>query len=158
MSDISAYAVESVTVRLAPSQMENGTRRQHIAGLLRAMEYPTKAIRFEASKETAARDAEMDIAYAVVVPPRCPDWRVSPVTSNSNTYRENFGCATTVNLGAQLADPRDLEKGSGKMPIDTPTAIQALKNYKSGESDGTAASGDSTTSITPAGGSAIVEG
>lgn len=151
MQDVSPAAIESVKIRLAPSQMTNGNRQQNIAKLLRSMDYDTSALKFESSKETSAADAELDVSYAIVVPPHCPDWRTSPVTTNSNMPQANFACATTVNLGAMVADPRDLKKGSGKSSVDTQTAVKALQDYKNGVLPTSNSSG-STTSVTPSNG------
>jgi pilus biogenesis lipoprotein CpaD len=150
VSDISPEAVESVVVKLAPSQMSNKARQQHISKLLRGMGYSVKAIRFESSKDTTVREAALDITYAAVVNPRCPDWRVSPVTTYSNTTQPNFGCATTVNLGAMVVDPHDLEKGNGSTNVYTPTAVKAVQDYRSGDlvtsTSGTASSDSGSSS------------
>ena len=61
----------------------------------------------------------IDVRYAVVVPPNCPDWRTSPVTTYSNTMLAgNFKCASVVNLGMMVADPHDLVKGTGDVAPD----------------------------------------
>jgi len=132
LRDISPESVESVTVTLAPSQITNEERREHITKLLRYMGYPRKAIRFESVKGTRIREAHLDIAYASVVAPHCPDWRTSPVTTYSNTQNANFGCASTVNLGLMVADPRDLERGTGNVTPDAERNSAVIRNYRSG--------------------------
>ena len=41
----------------------------------------------------------------------CPDWSRSSREDFSNRTASNFGCADAVNFHAQLADPRDAERG-----------------------------------------------
>jgi pilus biogenesis lipoprotein CpaD len=144
--DISPEAVESVVVKLSPSQMNNEARRQHITKLLRVMGYKTRAIMFESSKETHVREAQLDISYASVVLPHCPDWRTSPVTTYSNTQQANFGCASAVNLGLQVADPRDLEQGSGDPTPDSERNSAVIRAYKTGTPSATTSSSSSSSS------------
>jgi pilus assembly protein CpaD len=130
---VSPMSTESVTVLLPKSQMNNSSRKQYVSKLLRSMGYPGKLIRFESSKEILAQHVGIDIAYASVVMPHCPDWRTSPVTTYSNTQQGNFGCATTVNLGQMVADPRDLIRGSGAVENDAERTSAVIRNYKSGK-------------------------
>jgi len=149
LRDISPEAVESVMVRIAPSQAANEERREHIIKLLRYMGYPRKVVHFESLKGTRAREAHLDIAYAAVVLPHCPDWRTSPYLTYSNTHNANFGCASTVNLGLMVADPRDLEKGTGNVTPDSERNSTVIRNYRSGIVAEPAAS--SSTGTTEAG-------
>ena len=144
ISDARPEAVESIRVGLAPSQMGNDMRKEHIAKLLRGMGYHRKFVHFESTPGTAANAAEVDIAYAAVVLPHCPDWRKSPVTTFSNTPQPNFGCASTVNLGLMVADPRDLEKGTGENAPNAERNSIVIHNYKSGQ-DLTSSTGGSST-------------
>ena len=70
---------------------------------------------------------------AAVVLPDCPDWRMSPVTTYSNTHQANFGCATTVNLGLMVADPHDLVRGTGAAGMDTQRNSQVISDYRAGK-------------------------
>jgi pilus biogenesis lipoprotein CpaD len=134
VQDIFPEAVESVIVKLAPSQMANEERRQHIIKLLRGQGYEGKVIHFEAAKETHVREAQLDISYAAVVTPHCPDWRTSPITTFSNTTQGNIGCSSVVNLGLQVANPRDLEKGNGMITPDAERNALVIHTYKTGGS------------------------
>jgi hypothetical protein len=68
----------------------------------------------------------------LISPPNCPDWRMSPVTTYSNTKQANIGCATVTNLGLMLEDPRDLERGSsgGHVPADPQRSSDAIRIYR----------------------------
>ena len=99
-------------------------------------------------------DVQVNVAYAVVVPPDCPDWRTSPVTTYSNTMQGNFQCSQVVNTGLMVADPHDLVRGTGDVQNDTEVPVKAIENYQagivptasSGSSSGTSTSGSATAS------------
>ncbi len=156
LNDVSPTAVESVQVQFHPSQMSNQKRREHLAKLLRAMGYDRNAILFEPSGLLARDEARIDVSYAAVDAPHCPDWRTSPVTTYSNTMQGNFGCATTVNHGLMVADPRELERGSGEWLFETDRAAQVVRDYRGGKDFGansastSASGGDSAASPTEA--------
>ncbi len=125
LSDVSPSAVESVQIQLHPSQMHNEARKQHLIKILRSRGYAKKDILFEPMPSLDVNGARIDVSYAAYVMPHCPDWRTSPVTNYSNMMNpSNFNCAHRVNLGLQVADPRDLEYGAGD---DTPNAQRAAK-------------------------------
>lgn len=69
-----------------------------------------------------------------LISPNCPDWKMSPVTTYSNTKQGNIGCATVTNLGLMLEDPRDLERGaSGGVVTPDPTrSADAIEKYRMG--------------------------
>jgi pilus biogenesis lipoprotein CpaD len=110
---ISPEAVETVQVQMHPAQMRNEERKKYIGKLLRSMGFAKRAIIFEPSENVDRNDVKLDIGYASVVSPRCPDWRTSSVTTYSNTQQGGFGCANVTNAGLMVADPRDLERGTG---------------------------------------------
>lgn len=130
--DVAPEAVESIRVTLALAQKDNQERKDYIGRLLRGHGYSRRAIVFETSDAVSADEADLDISYASVVLPHCPDWRTSPVTTYSNERQANFGCATTVNLGLQVANPRDLEKGVGSFDRDTERTATVIKDYRTG--------------------------
>jgi pilus biogenesis lipoprotein CpaD len=149
--DATPTATESVTVSLAPAQMGNDKRKEHISKLLRSMGYARKQITFEAAKDTKNNTAEVDVTYAEVVSPHCPDWRTSPVTTYSNSQQGgNIGCASVVNLGRMVADPHDLVKGVGEVSPDSARNAAVISGYKKGVDLGTG-SGSSSSSTGNAG-------
>lgn len=66
----------------------------------------------------------------IVVPPNCPDWS-KPMTSDyGNTPMSNFGCSTTANLGAMIADPSELIQGRQPGPVDAENSALAVRRYR----------------------------
>jgi pilus assembly protein CpaD len=69
----------------------------------------------------------------VVTAPNCPDWRKPADADRGNTTLSNHGCATVSNLGAMVANPRDLVRGRKMGPADGDAAALGIKRYKAGE-------------------------
>lgn len=130
LQGISPPAVDSITVRLAKADMKNGARKAYLAAQLRRMGY-RKHLTFEPTSSLARGDADIDVAYLAVIPPDCPDWRTSPVTSYSNTWQGNFHCAQEVNTGLMVADPHDLVKGSDAVTPDSDRDAKVIEDYRS---------------------------
>lgn len=149
---ISPMAAESVQIQLHPSQMKNEKRRDHLSRMMRSMGYSGRVIMFEPSETLEKNDAQINIAYASAVAPHCPDWRMSPVTTYSNTTQANIGCSTVKNIGLMAADPRDLVKGSGGPTPDSSGSVRVIQNYRAGTLPAESSSdGSSTTSAGTAG-------
>ena len=53
--------------------------------------------------------------------------------TRSNTTYANFGCALNANLAAQIADPRDIERGSPPTWPDAVRKSEILTKYRKGE-------------------------
>ena len=70
--------------------------------------------------------------FRVTPPADCPDWSKSSFYDFHNTVHSNFGCATTVNLGAQIANPRDLLTGQTYRPHDSSVSARAVDAYHTG--------------------------
>lgn len=131
LAGVEPMAAESVRVSLSPLQMQNPARKEYISKLLRSMGYARKIIHFDPSDAVPSGEADIDITYAVVVSPKCPDWRTSPTTTNSN-FDHHLGCSAVTNLGLQVADPHDLASGSGDNTPDTARTTKVISDYKSG--------------------------
>lgn len=80
------------------------------------------------------REVTVTVDFRTVMPPpTCPDWtqrsdRVFDARSSSN-----LGCATTTNLGAQVADPADMLLGNGDVSKPSIEPVQAIERYYNGE-------------------------
>ena len=129
---ISPPAVDAILIRLAPDDKYNQARKDALAHMLSKMGYG-KAIRFEPSASVKRGTAWIDVAYLAVAVPDCPDWRMSPVTSHSNTTQGNFRCAEATNIGLMIADPHDLVRGTGDVTIDTERSSKGIQDYNSGK-------------------------
>jgi len=77
--------------------------------------------------------ARVVITRHVVNPPRCPDWRKPAYPDYKNTASSNFGCATATNLGAMVANPRDLVEGQEFKGPDAEKAADAVRRYQRDE-------------------------
>lgn len=73
------------------------------------------------------------VRRSVVVLPGCPDWSDKPGDTRNNTVSRNWGCATAVNLGLMVAEPRDLVAGRDLSPADGDAAVLGIQRYRAGE-------------------------
>lgn len=146
LNGISPMAADNVMVQLSARDASRDERKRHLIAVLRSMGYGRDKIVFESSDAMSAGDARVDVQYAVVIPPNCPDWRTSPVTTYSNSKQGNFGCASTVNLGAMVADPQDLVRGHATVTPDTQRSSKVVELYHGGQLSAAPAAGGASTS------------
>lgn len=153
----SMLAVQEIMVDMSANDSWHMSSRQtNISKMLKFMGYHGNNIRFQVSQSVPNNNAVIHMTYAEVVSPRCPDWRKSPSNNYSNSSHANFGCATEVNLGHMVADPRDLIRGTGELPpVLSERGDKILRDYYSGaasEDDGGGeGSDDNTTNVEPSG-------
>lgn len=69
----------------------------------------------------------------VVRLPACPDWTASVWDNYDNQPHSNWGCATAVNLGLMVANPRDLIEGRAAPVADGELQALAIERYRRGE-------------------------
>ena len=134
LNGISPMAADNVMVQLSSRDANKAERKRHLIAVLRSLGYGRDKIVVESSDAMSVGDARVDVQYAVVIPPNCPDWRTSPVTTYSNSKQGNFGCASTVNLGAMVADPQDLVRGHATVTPDTQRSSKVVELYHGGQS------------------------
>lgn len=77
----------------------------------------------------------------------CGTWGDNFNPSHDRTDYYNFGCATQSNLGAMLADPRDLVRPRGVGYPDAGRRAEVLARYRRGEVTATTASEDRQAAI-----------
>ncbi|MFO0390024.1 MAG: CpaD family pilus assembly lipoprotein [Alphaproteobacteria bacterium] len=152
LAQISVSAIDSVEIQVHPNQLRNLSRNEQLRKMLTKAGIKKTMITYVAAEDVSPSEANILIAHAAVVSPRCPDWRSASVTSYSNArYTGNISCATRTNLGLMVADPHDLVEGSGNERPDTNSATKAIQNYRSSQSssaestDGAESAGASTT-------------
>jgi pilus assembly protein CpaD len=75
----------------------------------------------------------IEVGRYVVTPPSCPNWSKPPIYDPQNTVSSNFGCATQVNFGLMVAEPRDLLVGRTPGPVDADPALLPMQRYRAGE-------------------------
>lgn len=129
----SMMAVDSVYIELPKAQMSNGARREALARMMKYLGYSGGDVRFQPSDALEREQAVIHLNYADAVLPDCPDWRKASSHNYSNTPHANFGCATETNLGLMVADPRDLERGTGDLPPASSERMErSLREWHSG--------------------------
>lgn len=129
LKNINPSAVEAITLQAGSKMAYKKQRVQHIKKLLGKYNLPVKVITQE---KISANKIVVDITHAVVVAPDCPDWKKSPVTTYSNMTPANFACASTVNLGLMVDNPRDLVRGQDSREHRAERSAKVLSDYHSG--------------------------
>ncbi len=131
--DRSLLSLQSVQIQLAPGDMNNAPRRASLVKMLKYMGYSGHDVRFEPSDLVVRDQALLSMTFATVVSPDCPDWRKSSSNNFSNSTSANMGCATEVNLGQMVADPRDLMRGTGELPpVSSQRGDTVIRQYRTG--------------------------
>lgn len=67
--------------------------------------------------------------------PQCGGWR-NLSHSNDNRPYDNFGCAVTANLAAQVANPEDLVSPRDQQPVEAASRETMYDKYRKGEATG----------------------
>lgn len=102
---------------------------------------------------TGARSAPLIISYRTynAVVPNCPDISNFDVAwTGSNLALPSLGCATAVNLAAQIADPSDLVGHQRMDPADTGRRQIVFSKYRNGEKTSATRNGDASGAISQA--------
>ena len=86
----------------------------------------------------SAQDQAPDIVTVNVVSYRAhhldcnQTWDNVTATGGNQPY-QNFGCAVTANLAAQIADPRDIDHAQALQPADDSRRADVLDKYRQGK-------------------------
>ena len=139
LSQASPPAAKGIVVTSPGTAPIDTARQEHVRRLIKSFGYTTP-IALETSYEQESGTIGVKLDYLAVIAPDCPDWKMSPVTTYSNTTHTNFGCAATVNLGLMVADPHDLVYGKGEATSRTERAAKALTDYRTNAVGSSAAS------------------
>jgi len=149
--DRSLLSLQSVEIHMTVADMRSGSRKASLVKMLKYMGYRGDDVHFVSSNLVTMNQVLMNMTFATVVPPNCPDWRMSPSHNFSNHSSANFGCAAEVNLGQMVADPRDLVRGTGELPPAlSEHGDMAMKQYRTGGSGASASSAASGGTGAPA--------
>lgn len=146
INDISPPAVRSVVVMNGPGQTGLSQKRAYLARQLRMMGVDTRVIEYDTTETLRGQNMAMQFKYSVAAPPACPDWSQDAIANYDNLMHSNFGCATAINVGRQVADPMDLERGVGGQTFDSERNAVVLEQYRANRSFGSAVSSPQTTS------------
>jgi pilus assembly protein CpaD len=81
--------------------------------------------------------------------PQCGGWENIAATRNNKAY-DNFGCAVTANIAAQVANPEDLLGPRGVTPADAGRRDTVIGKYRKGDSSASAREDQATGAISKA--------
>lgn len=81
---------------------------QDIGATLRGLGIAAGEIELRLVVNSADRRAVLTYVFYVARPPQCGTWTTDISNNLDNAPSEHFGCATQRNLGAMVANPRDL--------------------------------------------------
>lgn len=86
-----------------------------------------------------AGSARVVVSRAFASVPGCPDWTAKSDANYANATSRNFGCATSTNLAAMVANKEDLIHGqSGSSDMVVQTNSKAIEAYRLKATTGTA--------------------
>jgi pilus assembly protein CpaD len=147
-------SADTVLLSVGPAQSRNGQmtqallrlRQQEIVSVLRKGGVPAEAIRADAA-EAPVDSVVMVVRAHIMALPQCPDWSADPRRGYNNQPLSNWGCATAVNFGIMLADPRDLIRGQGLSPADGERLARSIERYR--EDKTTPLVNENATSVSP---------
>lgn len=91
-----------------------------------------------------AGTVRISLTRASATVPGCPDWSSNSETNLNNATHPNFGCATTSNLAAMVANPDDLLRGATSDSNTVITSNKAVSTLREAKPSG--ANGLTTTS------------
>ena len=99
-----------------------------------AMGAPAAKVRVMGYDAAGAPNAPLKVGFLryVAQVPQCGGWENITGTRNNTAY-ENFGCAVTANMAAQVANPEDLLSPRPEGPIDSGRRATVLDKYRKGE-------------------------
>lgn len=99
-----------------------------------AMGAPPAKVRVVGYDAAGAPDAPLKAGFLRYIAqiPQCGAWENITGTRNNKAY-ENFGCAVTANIAAQVANPEDLLGPRPETPIDSGRRATVLDKYRKGE-------------------------
>jgi pilus assembly protein CpaD len=122
----------------APTGGTNGEAAGRMAVAARqrliAMGAPAAKVRVMGYDAAGAPGAPLKVGFLryVAQVPQCGGWENITGTRNNTAY-ENFGCAITANMAAQIANPEDLLSPRPEGPIDSGRRATVLDKYRKGE-------------------------
>jgi pilus assembly protein CpaD len=146
-----------VTIRVpnpgADPRAADLTSRQ-AAALLSAMGVPDENIRrvgYDASGEGVAPIIVAYDTYQAVVP-RCGTKWGNLSTNAKNKPYDNFGCAISANMAAEIADPADIAGPRTQDPADAGRRTTVIEKYRQGQPTAGAADANANGTISSLGG------
>lgn len=130
--------IEAITIESPTNSTEEGDPKAAAAALARALVQsgvPADRVRLAEYDAEGKPNAPVVARYAHLqaVGPKCEGHWGNLVATNSNEANSHFGCATTANFAAMLADPRDLAGPAAAQPADGVRRGVVLDKYRQGQ-------------------------
>ncbi len=99
-----------------------------------AMGAPAASVRVMGYDAAGAPNAPLKVGFLryTAQTPQCGGWENIAATRDNVAY-ENFGCAVTANMAAQVANPEDLLSPRASAPVDSGRRAIVLDKYRKGE-------------------------
>lgn len=113
---------------------------------------PTRSVTlasYDPAGDTAAPIIVVYDRYSVQTPRCGENWENLTRTRNNEAYN-NFGCAVTANMAAQIANPEDLLHPRGSTPVDAQRRATVLDKYRQGQTTSSARDEQATGTISKA--------
>ena len=116
-----------------------------------ALGAPSASVRVMGYSAAGAPNAPLKVGFLryTAEVPKCGAWENITATRNNATY-DNFGCAVTANIAAQVANPEDLLSPRAETPIDSGRRATVLDKYRKGEITSSAKDSQSDGSVSKA--------
>lgn len=112
---------------------------------------PSDKVRLVGYDAGGAPEAPVVVGYEryVAVTPTCGGWSAATATF-ADDPNDNFGCAVSANIAAQVANPEDLLRGRALGPADPNRRSMVMDKYRKGEQSGTARDAQGSGAISQA--------
>jgi pilus assembly protein CpaD len=102
----------------------------HAAAVLHAHGVPPQAVRMVAADGSSVR---VGFSRLEAVGPQCSQLWQDMMVTGDNAPAATFGCSTTANFAAQIADPRDLLEPAPVDPADSRRRVSKANSYREGD-------------------------
>lgn len=120
---------QRLRVDLATTSDASGALLERVvAQLVRAGVPRDQITRRQAPTAADETDVRLTASYFVVQTTGCPDPTRPSAIGQRNVRTSNFGCATSTNLGAMVADPRDLHEQRDLGSAPARDAVEAIRH------------------------------
>jgi pilus assembly protein CpaD len=121
---------------------------------LAAMGVPSDRLRRVGYAPEAGAGAPIVVAYVTyrAVIPRCGREWENLSSNGKNKPMGNFGCATSANLAAQIADPADIAHPRDLDPTDAGRRTTVIDKYRQGQATGGEADKNASGTLSSIGG------
>ena len=124
---------EGAIVIQATAGASAGDTAQAAMSALHGYGVPTTALRLTTLAGEVQGPVKVGFKRYVAVGPQCANLWGDLVRTAGNAPSSTFGCTTTANFAAQIADPRDLVAPQPMQPADARRRVSKQNSYTAGE-------------------------